>query len=316
MISTRVTQQWHLRYPVISAPMLGVSGGALASSVSSAGALGMIAVGPAQDGHWIKSEVAKIAPGLHFGVGFIEWDVARRPQILEETLSLQPFLVSISFGSVKPYVHRVHEAGALVVTQVNSLEDARSAEECGVDAVVIQGREAGGHTGELSTLTLLQSVVPIMHIPVLAAGGIATPQGICAALMAGAEGVWMGTRFEACHESLLVDRVISRLIESHAEDTVITRLYDQILHAPWPSKYPGRVVSNQFVRRWLSQDITDDAAKELTEGVQAYDPNTIPIYAGESVQFVQDRESAHHVVVQLMQQAEAWWKERSHVISS
>ncbi|WP_053958989.1 NAD(P)H-dependent flavin oxidoreductase [Sulfobacillus thermosulfidooxidans] len=316
MISTKITQQWHLRYPIIAAPMLGVSGGALASAVSSVGALGMIAVGPGQDDHWLRTEVAKIASGLNFGVGFIEWDLARRPEILEETLRLQPFLVSISFGSVKPYVARIHEAGAVVVTQVNSLEDAQRAEESGVDAVVVQGREAGGHTGELSTLTLLQSVVPVMNVPVLAAGGIATPQGICAAFMAGAEGVWMGTRFAACQESLLVDTAISYLIASHAEDTVVTRLYDQILHAPWPGRYPGRVLNNKFVRRWLSQNITDDAANELTQGLQSHDPETIPIYAGESVQFVQGRESAHDVVVHLMQRAEAWWKERSQVISS
>ncbi len=97
-------------------------------------------------------------------------------------------------GQVNAYVRRVHERGVRLVTQVNSVEDGLRAEEAGVDAVTVQGSEAGGHTGWMSMLPLLQGLVGQVRVPVIAAGGLGTAQGVAAALMGGADGVWLGTQ--------------------------------------------------------------------------------------------------------------------------
>lgn len=134
----------------------------------------------ANNGAWLTEEVAKIGEEISFGVGFIAWDLARRPELLDTALNLRPFWYR-SFGPVNAYVGRVHERGVRLVTQVNSVEDGLRVAEAGVDGVTVQGSEAGGHTGWASMLPLLQGLVGQVRVPVIAAGGLDTAQGVAAA---------------------------------------------------------------------------------------------------------------------------------------
>ncbi len=168
-----------------------VGRGRLARAVSLAGGLGMIGIGSTESVEFLARETA-IARGtdqMRFGIGMHTWAIEKRPDLLDAAIEARPFLISISFGSPAPYVERLHQNGILLATQVNTRTEAIQAARDGVDLIVAQGTEAGGHvTGQVSTLPLLQSVLDAVQVPVLAAGGIASPRGIAAALAAGAEG--------------------------------------------------------------------------------------------------------------------------------
>jgi nitronate monooxygenase len=148
-----------------------------------------------------EAAIARGADGLRFGIGMHTWAIEKRPDLLDAAIEANPFLISISFGSPAPYVQRLHQQGILLATQVNTRAEALQAEQAGVDLIVAQGAEAGGHiTGQTHTLPLLQTVIDAVQVPVLVAGGIASPRGVAAALAAGADGVWVGTALLASPE--------------------------------------------------------------------------------------------------------------------
>ena len=118
-------------------------------------------------------------------IGLMGWALETRPELLHAAIEAHPFLISISFGSPAPYMQMVHQQGIYLATQVHSQAEAIQATQAGVDLIVVQGTEAGGHTGHVGTLPLLQSVLGAVQVPVLVAGGIATPRGVAAALAAG-----------------------------------------------------------------------------------------------------------------------------------
>ncbi|WP_324274785.1 nitronate monooxygenase [Blastococcus brunescens] len=201
MIRTPLTRWFDLTTPVIGAPMAGVSGGALAAAVSRAGGLGMIGVSGSHPAAFVTEQCAiPAADLLPFGVGLMAWVLDDRPDLLEATVAAQPGLVSVSFGDPGPYVGPLHDAGIAVAAQVNTADDVHRAVDAGVDVLVAQGSEAGGHTGQRATLPLLQEVLTLTDRPVVAAGGIATGRGMAAALVAGAAGVWIGTPLLSCPE--------------------------------------------------------------------------------------------------------------------
>ena len=173
-----------------------VGRGRLAHAVSQAGGLGMIGVGSTETVDFLlrEADIARGTDQMRFGIGMHAWAIEKRSDLLSAAIDAAPFLISISFGSPAPYVERLHRHGILLATQVNSRAEAMQAARVGVDLIVVQGMEAGGHiTGQVSTLPLLQSVLDAVEIPVLAAGGIASPRGVAAVLAAGAQGVWVGT---------------------------------------------------------------------------------------------------------------------------
>ena len=126
-----------------------------------------------------------------------------------------------------------------------------AAAAAGVDVVTAQGTEAGGHTGRISTLPLVPAVVDaVAPLPVIAAGGIADGRGIAAALMLGAEGVWIGTRFLGTRECGVSDAYKARVVAATGDDTVLTDLFDIAIGMPWPDGVSGRAIRNRFVERW------------------------------------------------------------------
>ena len=171
----------------------------LAVAVSEAGGLGMIGGTTIGGVDWLVAQirVAREATDRPFGVGFIS-HLPNAGELMTAALREGVRVVALSFADPAPFVAEAHDAGALVLCQVRTVDDARRAADVGVDVVTAQGTEAGGHTGRLSTLPLVPAVVDaIAPVPVIAAGGIADGRGIAAALMLGAEGVWIGTRFLA-----------------------------------------------------------------------------------------------------------------------
>jgi nitronate monooxygenase len=156
VITTPLTRWFDLTTPVIGAPMAGVAGGALARAVSLGGGLGMIGVSGATTAAFLTEQCGiPAASDVPFGVGLMAWVLADRPDLLEATIAAQPSLVSVSFGDPEPYVGPLHDAGIAVAAQLNTVADAQRALDAGVDVLVAQGTEAGGHTGQRAMLPLL-----------------------------------------------------------------------------------------------------------------------------------------------------------------
>ena len=304
MIKTPLTRWFDLTTPVIGAPMAGVSGGELARAVSQAGGLGMIGVSGSHSADFVTEQCAiPAADLLPFGVGLMIWVLETRPDLFEATVAAEPSLVSVSFGDPAPYVGPLHDAGIAVCAQVNTTADVHRALDAGVDILVAQGTEAGGHTGQRATLPLLQEVLTLTDRPVVAAGGIATGGGMAAALVAGAAGVWIGTPLLACTEGLNKPAAKERVRAAAGDETVLTRAFDVAEGVAWPQRWPGRALVNDFSREWHGHEdalVGDAAARQrVVEARRTGDPANAPLYAGESVGLVRTERSAGDVVREL-----------------
>lgn len=317
MLHTYLTTTWHLRYPLIGAPMAYIGRGRLARAVSQAGGLGMIGIGSTESVEFLTREaaVARGADQGRFGIGMHTWAIERRSDLLDAAIEARPFLISISFGSVAPYVQRLHQHGILLATQVNTRAEAVQAERDGVDLIVAQGTEAGGHvTGQVSTLPLLQAVLDAVQVPVLAAGGIASPRGVAAALAAGAQGVWVGTALLASPECENTEDARTRIVQAQETDTVLTRAFDVAQGLAWPPQHPGRALRNRFTDRWHSHidalPQANEARQQLAEAIASKNYDLAYIYAGEAVGLVMRQQSAGEVIRTLGEGAERLLRDR------
>ncbi|MFN2459955.1 MAG: NAD(P)H-dependent flavin oxidoreductase [Candidatus Velthaea sp.] len=309
-MNTLLTGAWGLRYPILGAPMAGVAGGALARAISVAGGLGMIGIGSTDPLEKIARESAVAAEGgVRFGIGLMGWALERRPDALDATIAAKPFLVSVSFGTDPAVVGRLHDAGILVCAQVNTADDALRVERAGVDVIVAQGTEAGGHTGDVGTLPLLQIVLDRVRKPVLASGGIATGRGVAAVIAAGAEGAWIGTAFTATAEAQSSAEARATILAAREDQTVLTSLFDRMQGIPWPRRYPGRALANDFTARWHERPdeaAADPAAREDFERARAArDFRVAYIYAGQAVGMVDRERPAGDVVREIGDETEA-----------
>ncbi len=200
-VSTRLTELLGVRHPILLAPMDVVSDGRLAAAVSQAGGFGMVGGGYG-DADWLTREM-DAAGDARVGVGFITFSMAKKPGLLELVLERRPPAVMLSFGEVRPHAEKIRRAGAKLICQVQTLEQAREALEAGADVLVAAGAEGGGHGVARGTFALVPAVVDLARgaVPVVAAGGVADGRGLAAALMLGADGVLVGTRFYATQEA-------------------------------------------------------------------------------------------------------------------
>lgn len=312
-LRTRLTEKLGIRHPVVLAPMGFVSGGALAAAVSAAGGLGMIGGGYA-DPEWLERELA--AAGNHkVGCGFITWALARRPAALDLVLQHAPAAIMLSFGDAAPFIPRIKQAGALTLCQVQSVKQARAVLAEGADIIVAQGSEAGGHGSSRSTLPLVPAIVDLAQasradVIVVAAGGIADGRGLAAALMLGAEGVLIGTRFLAAEESLAAPAAKARVVTAGGDDTLRTTVFDIVRGYDWPEGYTGRALVNRFSDAWHRREAALAGVLE-TEGARyaaasaAGDVDTAVVFAGEGSDLIHAVAPAGAILDSVVREAEA-----------
>jgi nitronate monooxygenase len=299
-----------LRHPIVLAPMGGVAGGELAAAVSNAGGLGLVGGGYG-DAAWLRRElsIVKAKTRSSWGVGFITWSVKR--DVLELALAEKPHALMLSFGDPTPYAGIIREAGCKLICQVQDLASARRAQEAGADLIVAQGTEAGGHGGLRATLPLVPSVVDaVTPTPVIAAGGIADGRGLAAALMLGAGGALIGTRFYASPEALGSARAKRRLVDGDGDDTVRTRVFDIVRNLDWPIPFTGRALRNRFHERWHDREhpLAEAAQREARfyqEAVTAEDFDNAVVWAGESIDLIGEIQPAGDLVARIGAQAAA-----------
>lgn len=245
-LRTNLTDKLGIDVPIIQAPVGSGTTPTLAAAVSNAGGLGMLS------GTWREPEAlrslireTKALTDRPFGVNLVlHWPPEERLAIcLEEQVPI----ISFFWGDPTPYIPSVHGAGGLVLHTIGSAEEAKRAVAGGVNVVVAQGWEAGGHVwGTIATMALVPAVVDaVAPVPVVAAGGIGDGRGIAAALTLGAAGAWLGTRFLMSAEASVHPDYQARIAAATEADTVYTTLFDE----GWPDA-PHRTIRTPTVQRW------------------------------------------------------------------
>jgi len=257
-MSNRITTLFGIKYPIIQGGMIWCSGWELASAVSNAGGLGIIGAGSMYP-EILKTHIQKCksATNKPFGVNLpllypnIDEHIAT---IIEEKVPV----VITSAGNPKTWTKKLKDNGIKVIHVVSSSKFALKAEEAGVDAIVAEGFEAGGHNGreETTTLCLIPQVAKSIHVPLIAAGGIGSGQAMLAVMNLGADGVQIGTRFITSTESSANLAFKNRILESKEGDTILTL----------KELTPVRLVKNEFynqIANAYENNASVDSLKEL-----------------------------------------------------
>ena len=308
-LKTALCTRLGLDVPIVQAPMGTLAVPPLAAAVSNAGALGMLGV------TWLDRDMVREfiretrrRTTRPFGVNMVlAWDQHERLAVcLEEGADI----VSLTWGDPTPYVAAIHAAGATLLQTVASAAEARQAVAAGADIVVAQGWEAGGHVwGEVATMPLVPCVVDAVRpTPVVAAGGVGDGRGVAAALMLGAQGAVLGTRFCASSEALWPDWAKKQLVAASGDETSRTRVFDAARGLGWPRPYTGRALRNAFADAWDGREeelrASAEAREQFTVGHQAGDPDVAMVWAGEGTDLITAVEPAGDLVTRIMAQAE------------
>jgi nitronate monooxygenase len=285
-----------------------ISGGRLAAAVSHAGGLGLLGGGYGE-ADWIDRQWT-LAGNARIGCGFITWRLAEHPEVLDTVLAHQPAAVMLSFGDPAPFAAAIHAAGARLICQVQTLAQAREAAAAGADVIIAQGTEAGGHGQSQTLFTLLPQVVDACpDIPVVAAGGIADGRGLAAAMMLGAEGALIGTRFYASEEADGHPEAKRRIVAAEGGQSVRSVVFDLARKTSWPEPYTGRVLRNRHTERWLGRETelaanADEVARDYAAARERGDFDVAGVIAGDACGLIHDIPRAGEIVERVMAEAE------------
>ena len=262
MIRTPVCGLLDIEVPIIQAGMSTFTSAELVAAVTNAGGLGSLGAAnrPVDD---LRRQLARIADltGGSFAVNHLVTVMDEETFAL--TLEARPRVISMALDHPHDYVKRAHDAGALVMHQVTTVQQARDAAERGVDLIVAQGGEAGGYGGTVATMTLVPQVVDAVRpLPVIAAGGITDGRGMAAALMLGAQGVNIGTRFLATVESPIADGHKQAILAGKSEDVIKADVWNDIMPLPGAAGYftVPRALRTPFLDEWQAR--REDARRE------------------------------------------------------
>jgi NAD(P)H-dependent flavin oxidoreductase YrpB (nitropropane dioxygenase family) len=303
-----------IEQPIVQAPMSDVP--ALAAAVSNAGGLGMLALTWSTPAGDVVRQTAGLTERPFGGNLVLASDQHRR---LDEALEAGLRIVSLFWGDPADYVKQVHDADGIVLHTVGSAEEARRAVASGVDIVVAQGWEAGGHVwGQVATLPLVPAVVDaVAPVPVIAAGGIGDVRGVAAVFALGAQAAWVGTRFLLAQEMPIHEEYRRRVIGASEADT---RWYPDLYEVGWPDA-PNRSLDNSTAEAWEaagrpppgSRPGEGDVIAHFASGeaIVRYEPaapmagttgdiEAISLWAGQSVALAREQQTAAEIVAELV----------------
>ncbi|MGF7143274.1 enoyl-[acyl-carrier protein] reductase II [Anaerotaenia torta] len=302
----------NIEYPIFQGAMARISDASLASAVSEAGGLGIIAGGTAP-AEVIRAEVrkAKELTKKPFGVNIMllsEFadDMAR--MVCEEGVKV----VTTGAGAPGKYMEMWKSHDIKVIPVVPSVAIAKRMVRSGADAVIVEGTEAGGHVGELTTMVLVPQVADAVEVPVIAAGGIADGRGIAAAFMLGAEAVQVGTRFLTAYECTVHPNYKKKILGAKDIDTAVTGR---------PTGHPVRILKNKLSRRFAELEAAGATAQELEQlgtgalakAVVQGDMEYGSVMAGQIAALVNKEQSCKDIITEMFAEAQEllgfeWWK--------
>lgn len=302
-MKSRICELLGIEYPIFQGAMARISDASLAAAVSEAGGLGIIAGGTAP-AELIRAEVRKTKELTKkpFGVNIMllsEFadDIAK--MVCEEGVKV----VTTGAGAPGKYMEMWKAHGIKVIPVVPSVAIAKRMVRSGADAVIAEGTESGGHVGELTTMVLVPQVVDAVEVPVIAAGGIADGRGIAAALMLGADGVQVGTRFLSAYECTVHQNYKQKVLNAKDIDTVVTGR---------PTGHPVRILKNKLSRQFLELEAKAAPAEELEKlGVGALakavvqgDMDYGSVMAGQIAALVTKEQSCKEIITEMFSEAD------------
>ena len=311
---TRVCELLGIEHPIVQAPMAAVP--QLAAAVSNAGALGMVTLTWSTPVAGVVRETAALTDRPFGGNLVLAADQHRR---LDEALEAGLRIVSLFWGDPAGYVEAVHDANGIVLHTVSNAEEARRSVAAGVDVIVAQGWEAGGHVrSQVATLPLVPAVVDaVAPVPVIAAGGIGDARGVAAVLALGAEAAWLGTRFLLAREMPVHEEYRRRLLNAVETDA---QWYPDLYEVGWPDA-PHRALRNSTAEAWEGAG-RPPAGRRPGEGdviahfasgeaIVRYEPappmegttgdiEALSMWAGQSVALAREPQPAAEIVAELV----------------
>lgn len=298
-----ISEMLGIRYPIIQGGMAWVATWELASAVSNAGGLGIIGVGGA-DVNWVAEQIRQMKEHTDkpFGVNLMLMN-PQADEIAELLAKEQISVITTGAGNPGKYMDSWKAAGAKVIPVIASVALARLMERAGADAVVAEGTESGGHIGSATTMTLVPQVVDAVTTPVIAAGGIADARGFAAAMMLGASGVQMGTRFVAAKESIVHENYKEKLIKAKDIDSEVTGR---------STGHPIRVLRNKMTREYLRMEKEGASLEELEKmtlgalrkAVVDGDVMTGSVMAGQIAGLVKSEDTCAEIIEEIVSGAE------------
>ena len=323
MMSTRFTEDFGLRYPIISAPMVAMSGPDLAAAVSRAGGLGSFGGVVAKPfdlpPDYVRDSIARVraATDRPFAVGFITHHLQENSTDFDLALAEEVPVILLSFTDPRPWLRRIKARGLRAVCQVQTMEEAHWAADEGADAISVQGNEAGGHCGALNLLPfLVQAREAFVDLPVLVSGGVASGRSLAAVLAAGADGAWIGTGFRAtsdCTEISPEER--AEILKSDGRNTSRQHVNDTITRhsfgfMPWPGHIGLRSKTTPLVEAWTGREtaLAEEATRDPSRFAAIYDDpgaENYPHIFGEAAGFVTQVETAEGFMSRITAEAVA-----------
>jgi nitronate monooxygenase len=324
-LKTRLTDKLGIEHPILLAPMGVIAGGRLAAAVSNAGGLGIIGGGYG-DADWLERQFAA-AGSARVGCGFITWSMARDPTLLDQVLAKQPAALMLSFGAIEPHASRIKAQGVPLICQVQGMKYLREAVDAGADIIVAEGCEAGGHSGYRGVFTLVPEAADYLatHSPetvLVAAGGVGDGRGLAAALMLGAEGVLVGTRFIVCEESDAPEGFRQAIIRSDGDSTTKSASVDVARKRYWPNpEFVVRVLNNAFVAKWHGREremekAIDVESERFWAAFWAGDADNSGVLMGEVAGIIHEAATAGQTIQSMVAQACALLRTCSQYVST
>lgn len=302
-METRVSRLLGTKYPIIQGGMAWVAEYHLAAAVSNAGGLGIIGAASAPP-EVVREQILQVKKltDRSFGVNIMLLS-PNAPEVAKIVIEEKVPVVTTGAGSPAKYMADWKAAGIVVIPVVASVAMAKIMERTGADAVVAEGMESGGHIGSQTTMTLVPQVVDAVQIPVIAAGGIADGRGMAAAMMLGAEGIQMGTRFVVADESIVHENYKKRVLAAKDIDSEVTGT---------STGHPIRVLRNQMSREYLKlekQGAGFEELEQLTLGSlrkAVVDGDVVhgSLMAGQSAGLVKKEQTCQEIIEEIMKEAD------------
>ena len=302
-MKTKITELLGIRYPIFQGGMAWVAESPLAAAVSNAGGLGIIGAASAPP-EVVREQIRKVKDltDKPFGVNVMLMN-PNAPEVANVVVEEGVAAVTTGAGNPAAYMKMWKEAGIKVIPVVASVAMARMMEKGGADAVVAEGTESGGHIGSATTMTLVPQVADAVKIPVIAAGGIGDGRGIAAAMMLGAQGVQMGTRFIVAEESIVHGNYKERILKAKDIDSEVTGR---------STGHPIRVLRNQMTREYLKMEEQGVGLEELElltlgslrKAVMDGDVVNGSLMAGQIAGLVKKEQTCKEMIEEMMQEAE------------
>ena len=302
-METRVSRLLGTKYPIIQGGMAWVAEYHLAAAVSNAGGLGIIGAASAPP-EIVREQILQVKKltDRPFGVNIMLLS-PNAPEVAKIVIEEKVPVVTTGAGSPAKYMADWKAAGIVVIPVVASVAMAKIMERTGADAVVAEGMESGGHIGSQTTMTLVPQVVDAVQIPVIAAGGIADGRGMAAAMMLGAEGIQMGTRFVVADESIVHENYKKRVLAAKDIDSEVTGT---------STGHPIRVLRNQMSREYLKlekQGAGFEELEQLTLGSlrkAVVDGDVVhgSLMAGQSAGLVKKEQTCREIIEEIMKEAD------------